>query len=333
MMKKLFFTLGLVLMTWAEVNAQTPELKYLYVADEKMKCEIGNTLMACYRVRTHKDSLWRAFPYEIEGFIWEPGVQVYMEVEEYTIAEPKEGEPNKRYKFIKAIESRNMVLTQTELLAKNRWKLINIQILRDMVPNVRKMGAYVEFFSDSNYATGFSGCNQFYTGASYKEGNINFFKFSSTLKSCGNDSLEKLFISAFNGETHFYFKNNMLFLVGSNSVILHFRPERRIDSLVNELQMPRISRGNHYKVMPDGKFSVVLDDEKEAGYKTFIFTNAELNAKEKATVIYRLINLDPNDQIAEIQVLKLSGKKKGFSKAILILKDGTRRNTEIRNVN
>lgn len=330
-MLKNVLTMFLVIVLHSLANAQEPTIRFFYVGDEKTRFEANNNIQACYKIKVHKDSSWKPFPYEIEGYIWEPGVQSYVEVEEMPILDAAPNQAPFKYRLIRTIENRNMVLRNAIILADNRWKLINLQVFRDVLPAARRLGAYIEFNLDSNYATGFGGCNTFNVGATYSDGSINFYKLNSTLMTCANDSLEKKVLEVFNGEVHYYFRNNMLFISGSNMVTLHFRPEKRKDSLINELSLPKMYRGNTFKVMPNLQFTVTLDDEKEAGQKSFLFRGVEMTELEKKTIAYKMVNAELNDVIAEIRILKSATNKNGLYNAILIFRDGTKRNIQIKN--
>lgn len=328
-MKKISVLFFLLLMALAS-KAQT--VKYLYIADSKIGCVIGDVAMSCLQVRTSPDSVWRAFPYEIEGFIHEPGIEVMIEMTETPILNASADSPAFRYKYLRTVEVKNTVIRQRELLGASRWKLVNIQEQTKMIPRVRMMNAWLQFNLDSNTVRGFGGCNGFGGNSEVKEGEINFGQMYATEKSCQHDSIERIFLEGIQSNTQFYLRNNILFITCQNGYTLHFRPEKRIDSLVNEFSKPHIYRGNTYNKLRDGRFGVTLDDLKEGENKNYLFNSAKLSELEKKTILYKLVNTNPDNNVVEIRILKKPHKNKELHYAEVILKDGTKRNILIRSV-
>lgn len=328
-MKNKIFIFSILLMS---ISAKAQSLKYWYIADAKIPCQYGNTVMSCLQVRTSPDSVWRPFKYEIEGFIWEPGVEAMIELTETVLPVPgPDGAPAK-YKYIRTVEVKNTVLKQKVILGSTRWNLINIQSSTTPIPRVKMLKAWMEFNLDSNTAGGFGGCNSFGGNAEVLEGEINFGPIMSTLKSCTNDSVEKIFLESMQGNTQFFFRNRMLFITCQNGYTLHFRPAQKIDSLISELSKPHIYKGNSFAHLKNGAVGVTLDDIKEAANKNYIMIDSALTEKEKLSIDHKLINTDTASNVAEIHILKKPGKSKDIFHAILIFRDGTTREFMIRHV-
>lgn len=328
-MKKISVLFVLLLMA---VASKAQAVKYLYIADSKIGCIIGDVAMSCLQVRTNPDSVWRAFPYDIEGFIHEPGIEVMIEMTETPVLNASPDSPAFRYKYIRTVEVKNTVIRQRELLGASKWKLVNIQEQTKMIPRVRMLNAWVQFNLDSNTVRGFGGCNSFGGNAEVNEGEINFGQMYATKMSCQHDSIERIFIESIQSNTQFYLRNNILFITCQNGYTLHFRPEKRIDSLVNEFSKPHIYRGNTYSQLKDGRFGVTLDDLKEGENKNYLFNSAKLSETEKKTILYKLVNVNPDNNVVEIRILRKPHKNKEIHYAEVILKDGTKRNILIRSV-
>lgn len=312
------------------IESQAP--KYWYVADAKIACQFGNVVMSCLQVRSSLDSNWKPFQHEIEGFIWEPGIEVLIELEVIPIKKTSPDAPAFKYKYIRTVEVKQTVLKQSEIIGKNKWKLINIQSVSSMIPRVRNLGAWIQFEPDSGTVQGFGGCNKFGGNAEILEGEINFGEMYSTEMYCKNDSLERLLLESLKSNTQFYFRNNMLFITCSNGYTLHLRPEKRMDSLVNVLSRPAIYRGNTFNILRNGQFGVTLDDEKESKNRNFIFEKDTLTQLDTNIIKYRLMNVDVNSDIQVIELLAKPHPSKEISYAVILFKDGSRREIMMRHV-
>lgn len=330
-MKRL--TLILLFLGYALTDTQAQSTyKYWYIGDSKMACQIGDMVTSCLRVRTSPDSAWRDFPWEIEGFLWEPGTETLIELEESPMTTPSAEGQTTRYRFIRVVEVKNTVLKNKELLNATRWKLVNIEQDRKLIPMVKRANAWVQFNTDSNTVYGFGGCNSFGGNAEVKEGEIGFGQMLSTLKACPGDSIEKKLLETMVGQSQFYIRNNILFITCQNNSTLHFRPEKRIDSLVNTLNKPQIYRGNTYNLLRNGQYGVTLDDVPESANKNYLFGVVKTTAAEKKTIKLKLVNSSTENDIQEVHILLKPHKTKGVNHAVIVFKNGTKRNIFIKNV-
>jgi heat shock protein HslJ len=319
--------LTFVLFVFVALNAQERTKKVIYIAGEKMRCEMGNIITSCYKMKPHEDSAWRAFSYEIEGFIWQSGMQQCLQVEEL-----KENNVTS-YRMMTLIESIPTVLNQTEILENNQWELIGITVFHNYMPYVPRAKANIQFNLDSNYATGYAGCNTFLVKASYSNGRINFKDYESTLRSCQNDSIEKLVYNVLSGESEFYHKGKILYIGNSKGVLLSFRPKRKIDSLIYTLSHPKPYKGNSFQFIEGITYDVTLDDLEEFKGNSFLFVKNELTTDETQKFHLKLDNIDKNNQLVSIHVLKRDGNTSdGIYKAELIFKDGRKKTINLRNV-
>jgi heat shock protein HslJ len=331
-MKNALIILFLGLLSHQHVTAQNPVTRILYIGDAKITCNSNDMVISCLKVRPHPDSSWRGFPYEIEGFIFEPGVETMVEILETPIAFPEGNGPKFTYKLVKVLETRNTVLIDKRLLAGNKWKIINIEQDRTMLP-ARKANAFLEFNLDSNKITGFAGCNQLSGNSMIENGDITFGIFTSTMTSCGNDETERKIKEAMVGKAAYYIRNNILFVVCENHAILHLRPEKRLDSIMEAInKKPSAIDGNTYVLMNDGNCIVRLDYVKEVSNKTMTFKKGALTAVEKKTIRYKLVNMLPDNEVTTIYILKKLDKVTGMNYAEVIFRNGTRKTILIRNV-
>lgn len=330
-MKRL--TLILLFLGYALIDSQAQSTyKYWYIGDSKMACQIGDMVTSCLRVKTSSDSAWRDFPWEIEGFLWEPGTETLIELEELPLDTPSVDGQTMRYKFVRMVETKNTVLKNKELLKATRWKLVNIEQDRKLTPMVKRANAWIQFNTDSNTVTGFGGCNSFGGNAEVKEGEIGFGQMLATLKACPGDSIERKLLETMAGQSQFYIRNNILFITCQNNATLHFRPEKRIDSLVNTLNKPKIYRGNTYNLLRDGQYGITLDDVPECANKNYLFGMVKTTATEKKTIKLKLINTLPESEVKEVYILLKPHKTKGVNHAVVVFNNGTKRNILIKNV-
>ncbi|MEN9739733.1 MAG: hypothetical protein RLZZ318_1769 [Bacteroidota bacterium] len=313
--------------------AQDIETRIIYVADAKTACENNGVISSCYKIKTHKDSNWSVFPYEIEGFIYEPGVETKIEMQLVQRFNQTTQTLETTYNYIKTLETINTVLDDPKLLGFCNWKLLNIEQYLKVVPNVRKANASIRFNIDSGFADGFGGCNGFYVPCKYEKGIIHFGIAQSTLLSCSNDDIEKKVMDALKGKAAFYFRNNMLFVVCENLMTLHFRPAKRIDSLIAVLNQPAVvSRGNTFANLGNGTYYVTLDEVQQAAKKDYTFNSKVLSATEKQSYQCILENIEPNDPLKGIYISKKISADKQSYNADLLFKDGSKKRIQIKNV-
>ena len=330
-MKRLFLIVLLIGSGILTSDAQLTS-KYWYVGDAKIACQIGDMVTSCLKVRTSPDSAWRDFPWEIEGFLWEPGTETLIELEETPLTTPTNEGQTIKYKLVRVVEVKNTVLKNKALLGASKWKLVNIEQDRKMLPMVKRANAWITFNLDSNTVSGFGGCNGFGGNAEVKEGEISFGQMLSTLKACPGDSIEKRLLETMVGQSQFYIRNNILFITCQNNSTLHFRPEKRIDSLVNSLNKPQIYRGNTYNLLRNGQYGITLDDVPESANKNYLFNVAKTTTVEKKTIKLKLINTIPDNEVQEVHILLKPHKSKDVKHAIVVFKDGTKRSIFVRNV-
>lgn len=323
--------LTLVCLIYTSAFSQTKILTF-YICDDKVACEYNNTITSCLKIKNHPDSNWRSFPYEISGFIFEPGVECYVEVEETTVLQVDESSPKYTYKLLQVIQSKQTVLDNKRLLAANKWKIINFELDRVVTPAKRANGN-LYFDLDSNKIYGFGGCNSFGGNVKIEDGIIQFGILTNTLLSCPHDAIEAKLMEGLKGKAAYYIRNNMLFIVCENRMSIHLRPEKRLDSMINEINKPdAVSRGNTFGNMQNGHFVVTLDNEPESALKQMIFTDQSMTDVERGTIKFKLKNLSTEDLIQEIHILKKEHKDKDYYYAVVLFKDGTKREVVIRNV-
>jgi hypothetical protein len=125
----------------------------------------------------------------------------------------------------------------------------------------------------------------------------------------------------------------MLFVVCENLMTLHFRPAKRIDSLIAVLNQPAVvSRGNTFANLGNGTYYVTLDEVQQAAKKDYTFNSKVLSATEKQSNQCILENIEPNDPLKGIYISKkLSADKQSYN-ADLLFKDGSKKRIQIKNV-
>lgn len=328
-MKRLLF-FSFFLLSFNTINAQDNVLKIYIIGDAKIACIENNTILSCLKVKHHPDSNWKSFPYLIEGFDFVPGKEAKIVVEETKIAFPEDNGPKYTYKLSSVIEVKSTVLDNKLLLGNNTYKLINLEKDMKFTP-ARKVGAYFTFNIDSNTLSGFLGCNRFSSNAIYEDGAIQFGLIKSTKMACTNDDVEGMLLEGMKGKAAYYVRNNMLFIVCENHLIMHLRPQKRLDSLIFELQKPKTEmKGNRFARVNSEQVAVILEDVENDQVETLLFKEEVLTDKDAETMQLKLINYNPNAQISEIQILQESVPGINTFKAILILNDGSKKNIEIR---
>lgn len=330
-MKKILFTFALFF-TINLAFSQGSTISSIYIGDSKVACQYNNTITSCLKIKSHLDSNWREFPYEIEGFIFEPGVEVHIEMEQTPVLFPEDNGPKYTYKQIRVIDTRSTVLDNKALLAANKWKIINLEMDRVVTP-AKKAGAYILFNIDSNTVSGFAGCNSFFANTLIENGILQFGIANNTLLACSNDAIEQRIMEGIKGKAAYYVRNNMLFIVCENRMILHCRPEKKLDSLIADINKPVVvSRGNTFGNMQNGEYVVTLDELPKAANMQMFFKSSVLTAAEKKTIKIKLKNNNPDEPVSQILILSKPHKMIGYFYAIVVLKDGTKTNVVMRNV-
>jgi heat shock protein HslJ len=314
---------------------QTETSKTIIVADAKISCNYQNTIMACLKIKSHPDSIWRDFPYEIEGFIFEPGFETTIEISESVIQFPGDSAAIKQYKLVKTISKVNKVLTDKRLLSNNRWKIVNYEKDGTHTP-LRRTNAFAIFDIDNNKISGNNSCNTFNGNTIIEDGVISFGILMSTKMACENNQSEALINEALTGKAAYYVRNNILFIICENRGILHLKPEKRLDSMMQVINTPKsLFDGNTMFALKDGKTQVKLDGLPQAKNRMMVFNTAKLTEAEKkpnSPVAKVLVNIDSESEISKIQILKTPHKINNSKYIIVFLKDGTKQKMEISEV-
>lgn len=334
-MKPSILTLIILLFISNFSLGQTETIKTIIVADAKIPCNYQNTIMACLKIKSHPDSVWRDFPYTIEGFIFEPGFETKIEISETIIQFPGDSVANKQYKLIKTIDKVNKVLTDKRLLSNNRWRIVNYEKYGSLTP-LRKTNAFIIFDIDNNKVTGNNSCNSFQGNANIEDGVISFGSLMSTKMACENNQAEMLINDALSGKAAFYVRNNVLFIVCENLGTLHLKPEKRLDSMIQVINTPKSPfDGNTLFALKDGNTQIKLDELPQAKNRMMVFKPGQLSDIEKkanSPVAKVLVNTDPDNEITKIQILKTPHKINNSKYIVVFLKNGTNRKMEIKEI-
>jgi heat shock protein HslJ len=316
----LFFCLN-----FSNTKAQTINIKRFIIADAKTACIFENSIMACYKIKNHPDSSWKDFPYPIEGFLYEQGYETEIDVEETIIDFPGDTIQKRQYKLIRIINKVNKVITDLRVLTNNEWTFINMAKSGNVTP-LRKANANIIFNIEEKKVNGFSGCNQFSGNAKFENGVIDFGMLISTKMACDKSSIETIINEGLTGKAAFYVRNNMLYLICENNTSLHLKPKKRLDSILNVINNPEpIYSGNHYALMENKNYQLKLSGFPEFKDMLFEFKTTEINEKDKVSIDLRLSNIDKDNSIAFINILKLPHPEKNTKYADVIFKDGTKK--------
>lgn len=329
MKKSIFITLALFI---AEgLFAQRTQIREFYIGDAKTACIYNNAITSCLKIKFHADSNWKEFPYNIKGFIHEQGIECRVVVEETALEFPDEDSMMFAYRLIKIVGQRKTVLEDIALLTNNRWR-VNILEKDLKVTPARKAGAYIEFNTDSNRISGFAGCNSFTGNILADNGVIQFGEIQNTLISCANDPVEAMIMEGLKGKAAFYVRNNTLFLVCENLLTIHLRPEKRLDSIISLINQPiRQKPGSAFKILKADHFSVVVDYLDGSPVQNMVFGVDKTTAEESKTILYKLHNLNLNDDVQTVYILKKPHELPGMYYATLVMKDGSRKTVVMRN--
>jgi heat shock protein HslJ len=326
----------LILLIISNVSwGQSESSKTIIVADAKISCNYQNTIMACLKIKSHPDSVWRDFPHDIEGFIFEPGFETTIEILETVIQFPGDSVPKTQYKLIKTIDKVNKVLNDKRLLSNNRWKIVNYEKDGTLTP-LRRTNAFAIFDIDNNKISGNNSCNTFNGNTIIEDGVISFGILMSTKMACENNQSEALINDALTGKAAYYIRNNILFIVCENRGILHLKPEKRLDSILQVINTPKSPfDGNTMFTLKDGKVQIKLDEIPLAKNRIMIFNPGKLSDLEKkpnSLVAKVLVNIDTNSDVSKIQILKTPHKINNSKYIVVFLKDGTKLKMEISEV-
>lgn len=334
-MKSIKFIIVLLFyLTQNNLLGQDPVKKTFIVADAKVACIHENSIMACYKVKTHQDSIWREFPFQIEGFFFEQGFETEIEVLETKMIFPGDSVQKLNYKFIREIKKTNRLVNDIRVLANNHWKILNHESYGTITP-LRKANASISFDIKENKISGFSGCNQIGGNAQFENGVINFGVLISTKMACDNIELENLITGVLTGKAAFYVRNNILFIVGENNSLLHLRPGKRLDSIIQVINTPKSPfDGNTYFLLKDGKFQIKIDEIESTNGQMMIFNKSVTltEVEKKSNILFKLVNINKESDIVQINILKLAHASNNTKYADVIFKDGTKKRILIQEV-
>jgi heat shock protein HslJ len=329
-----FIIFALFILSQNSLLGQEPVKKTLIVADAKVACIHENTIMACYKVKTHQDSIWREFPYQIDGFLFEQGFETIIEVLETNMMFPGDSVYKLNYKFIREIKKTNRLITDIRILSNNQWKILNHENYGTLTP-LKKANASISFNIKENQVNGFSGCNQIGGNAQFEDGVINFGSLVSTKMACDNMELENLITGVLTGKAAFYVRNNILFIVGENNSLLHLRPGKRLDSIIQVINTPKSPfDGNTYFLLKDGKYQIKMDEIESTNRQMMIFnkTATLTEVEKKSNILIKLVNVNKESDIVQINILKLAHASNNTKYADVIFKDGTKKRILIQEV-
>jgi heat shock protein HslJ len=220
-------------------------------------------------------------------------------------------------------------------LSNNRWKIVNYEKDGTLTP-LRRTNAFVIFDIDNNKISGNNSCNTFNGNTIIDDGVVSFGILMSTKMACENNQSEALINDALTGKAAYYVRNNILFIVCENRGILHLKPEKRLDSMMQVINTPKSPfDGNTLFTLKDGKVQIKLDELPQAKNRMMIFNTGKLSELEKkpnSPVAKVLINTDSESEISKIQILKTPHKINNSKYIVVFLKDGTKKKMEIKEI-
>lgn len=324
----------LALIGWiSETKAQEIEIKKWYVADSKTACQLGDAMTSCLRIRESEDSNWVNFPWTIEGFNHEKGFEYYIEVKQQKLKYTEIDGPKYTYTLNTIIYQKSTVHTDKRILANNTFQIINIEQYGKKTLAM-KAKPYIKFDLDSNVVYGFSGCNSFMGSCSYATAFMQFGTLTGTLKSCNFDDIESKITAALKGKATFYARNNMLYIVCENFMTLHCRPEKRLDSILNVIELEKQPKNDiNFMKNEDGSYRVNAPAMHANANLFFMYRPAKLTEAERKKLKYKLLPIGMNPEISMVEILNKTHEKPDMFYAIITYKDGSKREMEIRDAN
>jgi heat shock protein HslJ len=333
MMKRLVI-LCLAIVGWiSETQAQEIEIKKWYVADAKIACQLGDAMTSCLRIRESEDSNWVNFPWTIEGFTHEKGFEYYIEVSQQKLKFTEMDGPKFTYALSTIIYQKSTVHIDKRILANNTFQIINIEQYGKKTLAL-KAKPYVKFDLDSNVIYGFSGCNSFMGSCSYATAFMQFGTLTSTLISCNFDDIESKINAALKGKATFYARNNMLYIVCENFMTLHCRPDKRLDSILNVIELEKQPKNDiNFMKNEDGSYRVNAPAMHANANLFFMYRPAKLTEAERKKLKYKLLPIGMNPEITMVEILNKENEKPDMLYAIITYKDGSKREMEIRDAN
>ncbi len=333
MMRKLMIAF-IALAGWlSEIKAQEIEIKRWYVADSKTACLLGDAMTSCLRIRESEDSNFINFPYTIEGFNHEKGFEYYIEVNQEKLKYPEGDGPKYKWTLNTIIYQKNTVHLDKRILANNTFQLINIEQFGKKTLAMRAKPTLI-FNTDSNLIYGFSGCNNFSASCSYANALMQFGTLSSTLKTCNFSDIESKINEALKGKATFYARHNMLYIVCENFMTLHLRPEKKLDSIINIIELEKEPKNDvNFMKNEDGSYRVNAPAMHAATNLFFMYRSSKLTDSERKKIKYKFIPIGMNPEISMVEILTKANEKPDMYYAIITYKNGTKKEMEIRDAN
>jgi len=315
------------------IEAQDNEIKKWYVADAKIGCQLGDAMTSCLRIRESEDSNWVNFPWTIEGFTHEKGFEYYIEVSQQKLKFTEVDGPQYQYSLNTIIYEKSTVHTDKRILENNTFQIINIEQYGKKTLALKAKPS-IKFDLDSNVIYGFSGCNSFMGPCSYATAFMQFGMLTSTLRSCNFDDIESKITAALKGKATFYARNNMLYIVCENFMTLHCRPEKRLDSILNVIELEKQPKNDiNFMKNVDGSYRVNAPAMHGNANLFFMYRPAKLTDAERKKLNYKFLPIGMNPEITMVEILTKANEKPDMFYAIITYKDGSKREMEIRNAN
>lgn len=314
-------------------KAQEIEIKKWYVADSKMACQLGDAMTSCLRIRESEDSNWVNFPWTIEGFNHEKGFEYYIEVSLEKLKYTEKDGPLYKYTLNTVIYQKNTVHLDKRILANNTFQIINIEQYGKKTLAM-KAKPFIKFDLDSNVISGYSGCNSFMGPCSYANAFMQFGTLTSTLRSCSFDDIESKINEALKGKATFYARNNMLYIVCENFMTLHCRPDKKLDSILNVIELEKQPKNDvNFVKNEDGSYRVNAPALHANTNLFFMYRASKLSDTERKKIKFKFIPIGLNPEISMVEVLTKANEKPDMYYAIITYKDGSKKEMEIRDAN
>ncbi len=312
------------------IYAQDAEIKKWYVADAKIACQLGDAVTSCLRIRENPDSNWVSFPFEIEGFVHEKGFEYEIEVSQVKLKYTEINGPQYKWTLNRIISEKSTVHIDKRLLMNNTFQLINIDIFGKKTLAMRAK-PFMKFEPDSNRIYGFMGCNNFSAPCNYANAYMEFGLLDKTLKTCAFTDIETKFVEALKGKATFYVRSNMLYIVCENFTTLHLRPERRLDSILNVIEMEKLPKNDiNFMKNEDGSYRISAPNTNGNANLFFMYKPNVLTTEEKKKIKFKFTPLENNPEVSMIQVLNKEHENARMYYAVITYKNGAKREVEIR---
>jgi heat shock protein HslJ len=180
-------------------------IRTMYIASEKQPC-VGVGEQMCMLVRYEDEGEWKFFYNGIDGFVFVPGFEYELRVQEIPVADPPADGSSIAYQLVEMVGKVPAVTEQAELEGSD-W------VLRAFgEEHIIYYASEITMRFEDGKVNGNAGCNNFFGSYEIEDGNISFGPLGMTMMACDEVVMvqETEFLRSLESVGQFEISGNML---------------------------------------------------------------------------------------------------------------------------